>query len=76
MNKKTYPYFGVVSCPAYDFKEFEAEILRNLWSSDPDLAELTRIFSQKSIEFMKKQYLETNRTKMMLPKQLEDMKKD
>ena len=45
VNKKTYPYFGVVSCPAYDFKEFEAEILRNLWSSDPDLAELTRIFS-------------------------------
>ena len=74
--KKTSPYFGVVKCAKYNFREFRNLIEEQHWCSDPDVAELTDIFSKKSIYFLNKRYLNTDRTTMQLPMQLKDMKKE
>lgn len=40
------------------------------------MAELTAIFSKKSLEFMQKRYMNTRRESLRLPLQLEDMRKE
>jgi hypothetical protein len=40
------------------------------------VAELTAIFSKKSLEFMQKRYMNTRREALRLPLQLEEMKKE
>ena len=57
LNKKTSPYFGVVRCPKYNFLEYQSDILKIHWCSDTNVADLTRIFSKKCIEFLSKRFM-------------------
>ena len=74
LNKKTSPYFGVVRCPKYNFLDYQSEILKIHWCSDPNVADLTRIFSKKCIEFLSKRFMQTDRRFLALPLKLTDMK--
>ena len=56
--------------------KFKNRIYNAHWCSDADVAELTAIFSKKSLEFMEKRYMNTDREQLRLPLQLEDMKKE
>ena len=56
--------------------KYKKRILDAHWCSDADVAELTAIFSKKSLEFIKKRYMNTERSQLRLPLQLEDMKKE
>lgn len=76
INKYTYPYFGVVSSKQYSYLKFKKQIYKAHWCSDADVAELTAIFSKKSLEFMEKRYMNTQRDQLRLPLRLEDMKKE
>ena len=76
INKYTYPYFGVVASKQYSYTKFKKRIYDAHWCSDADVAELTAIFSKKSLEFMQKRYMNTNRSELRLPLLLEDMKKE
>ena len=76
LNKYTYPYFGVVANKKYNYMKFKNRIYNAHWCSDADVAELTAIFSKKSLEFMKKRYMNTDRQALRLPLLLEDMKKE
>ena len=76
INKYTYPYFGVVASKQYAYMKFKNRIYNAHWCSDADVAELTAIFSKKSLEFMEKRYMNTDREQLRLPLQLEDMKKE
>jgi hypothetical protein len=73
INKKTSPYFGVVRCPKYNFLDYQSEILKIHWCSDPNVADLTRIFSKKCIEFLDKRFMQTDRKYLSLPLKLKDM---
>ena len=76
LNKYTYPYFGVVANKKYNYMKFKNRIYNAHWCSDADVAELTAIFSKKSLEFMKKRYMNTDRQALRVPLLLEDMKKE
>lgn len=76
INKYTYPYFGVVASKQYSYAKFKNRIYNAHWCSDADVSELTAIFSKKSLEFMQKRYMNTDREQLRLPLQLEDMKKE
>jgi hypothetical protein len=52
LTKKTSPYFGVVMCAKYNFRQKKAAITDAHWCSDPDVAELTDTFSSRSIDFL------------------------
>jgi hypothetical protein len=73
ISKKTTPYFGVVKCAKYNFRENRQLIEMAHWCSDVDVRELTDIFSRKSISFLEKRFLNTERATMQLPMQLKDM---
>jgi hypothetical protein len=76
LTKKTYPYFGCVKAVSYKFWEMRAKIEEKHWCSDPDVAQLTEIFSRKSIQFLDKRYLNIDRGTMQLPMQLDALKKE
>ena len=76
LNKYTYPYFGVVASKKYNYMKYKTRIFNAHWCSDADVAELTAIFSKKSLEFMQKRYMNTVRESLRLPLQLEEMKKE
>jgi len=76
INKYTYPYFGVVASKKYNYMKFKSRIYNAHWCSDSDVAELTSIFSKKSLEFIQKRYMNTKREQLRLPLQLEEMKKE
>ena len=76
LNKYTYPYFGVVANKKYNYMKFKNRIYNAHWCSDADVAELTAIFSKKSLEFMRKRYMNTERQALRLPLLLEEMKKE
>ncbi len=76
VNKYTYPYFGVVANQQYAYMKYKNRIYNNHWCSDDDVSELTAIFSKKSLEFIFKRYMNTERETLRLPLQLEDMKKE
>ena len=76
INKYTYPYFGVVASKKYNYIKYKNRIFNAHWCSDADVAELTAIFSKKSLEFMQKRYMNTRREALRLPLQLEEMKKE
>lgn len=67
INKYTYPYFGVVASKKYNYMKQKNRIYNAHWCSDADVAELTAIFSKKSLEFMQKCYMNTKRESMRLP---------
>lgn len=56
--------------------KYKNRIFNAHWCSDADVAELTAIFSKKSLEFMQKRYMNTRRDALRLPLQLEEMKKE
>ena len=56
--------------------KYKNRIFNAHWCSDADVAELTAIFSKKSLEFMQKRYMNTRREALRLPLQLEEMKKE
>ena len=76
INKYTYPYFGVVASKKYNYNKYKSRIYNAHWCSDEDVAELTAIFSKKSLEFMQKTYMNTKREHLRLPLMLEEMKKE
>ena len=76
LNKYTYPYFGVVASKKYSYMKYKSRIFNAHWCSDTDIADLTSIFSKKSLEFMQKRYMNTQRDTMRLPLQLPDMTKE
>lgn len=76
INKYTYPYFGVVASKKYNYMKYKNRIYNAHWCSDADVAELTAIFSKKSLEFMQKAYMNTKREALRLPLLLEEMKKE
>ena len=76
LNKYTYPYFGVVASKKYNYMKYKSRILNGHWCSNADIAELTAIFSKKSLEFMQKTFLNTKRESLRLPLLLDDMKKE
>lgn len=59
LNKYTYPYFGVVASKKYSYMKYKNRIFNAHWCSDADVAELTAIFSKKSLEFVQKRYMNT-----------------
>lgn len=76
LSKYTYPYFGVVSSKKYNYMKYKSRIFNAHWCSDADIAELTAIFSKKSLEFVQKRYMNTERETLRLPLQLDEMKKE
>jgi len=56
--------------------KYKNRIYNNHWCSDDDVSELTAIFSKKSLEFIFKRYMNTERETLRLPLLLEDMKKE
>lgn len=76
VNKYTYPYFGVVANQQYAYMKYKNRIYNAHWCSDMCVAGLTSIFSKKSLEFVAKRYMNTNRDELRLPLLLEDMKKE
>ena len=75
LSKKTYPYFGVVRCPKYNFSYNYQEIQGQHFSSDDDLVTMTRIFIQKCIDFMEQRFMNTNKTVLKLPRELSELEK-
>jgi hypothetical protein len=76
IQKKTAPYFGVVKCAKYNFRDNRAIVEGTHCFSDRDVAELTHIFYGKSVEFLAKRFLNTERATMQLPMQLAEMRKE
>ena len=56
--------------------KYKNRIYNAHWCSDMCVAGLTSIFSKKSLEFVAKRYMNTNRDELRLPLLLEDMKKE
>lgn len=50
LNKRTYPYFGVVRCPKYPFLEKQSDILHTHWCCDANMCKMTEIFTNKYID--------------------------
>ena len=76
LNKYTYPYFGVVASKKYSYMKYKTRIFNAHWCSDADVADLTSIFSKKSLEFMQKRYMNTQRETLRLPLHLPEMTKE
>ena len=73
LPKRTYPYFGVVRCPKYNFN-FNYEIIQQQhYSSNKDLVTITKIFVKKCLEFMKQRFLNTKVESLRLPRELADL---
>jgi hypothetical protein len=75
LPKRTAPYFGVVRCPKYNFSEYLGDIIKQHWSSDANLVAMTKIFTKKSIEFLKYRFMNTNKAVLKLPRELSDLTK-
>ena len=76
LTKRTNPYFGVVRFyPKYNSAFFLNEIIKAHWSSDNDLVGMTKIFTRKCIDFQEFRYLNTNKSALKLPKELEEIRK-
>lgn len=75
LPKRTAPYFGVVRCPKYNFSSFLEQIIKQHWSSDADLVGMTKIFTKKCIDFLEFRYVNTNKTLLKLPRELNDLTK-
>ena len=75
LSKKTSPYFGVVRCPKYSFNYNYNEIQNQHFSSDDDLVAMTRIFIQKCIDFQEQRFMNTNKTVLKLPRELDELQK-
>lgn len=66
----------MVASKKYNYMKYKNRILNGHWCSNADIAELTAIFSKKSLEFMQKTFLNTKRDSLRLPLLLDEMKKE
>ena len=65
IQQKTLPYFGTVKVsdgPKFKFENNLKELKKYHWSTDPDLVNMSMIFTKKCIDFLQQRFLNTNKT--------------